>query len=210
MTRLRSTTLVAALLVAALAPAGAQAASLTTTFAGGNGCFGNMFDVTSTVPIEITSFDQNVWTTTPQTVDVYYKVGTYVGSETNAGAWTLLGSVQVTGVGDNLPTPVPIGGLAIPKDTTYGIYIDLPEQGNNYTDGNNVYSNGTVTVTTGAGLCATFGSVIASRTWNGTIYYEEEALVSVLEIPTLGQLGLLALTLGLGAAGVSRLRRRRT
>lgn len=146
-------------------------ASLTTTFISNNGCNGNMFDVTAFEDVTITGFDQNLWTTSTQTVDVYYKAGTYVGFETSPGAWTLLGSVTVAGVGEDLPTFINVGGLAIPAGATYGIFIDT-SVGNNYTNGSNIYTNAQIEISTGVGFCSTFSSPIASRTWNGTIYYD--------------------------------------
>lgn len=159
-----------------------ESGSLTTTFASNNGCFGNMFDVTAFEDLTITSFDQNLWTTGTQDVTVYYKAGTYVGSETTPGDWTLLGTVSVTGAGDNLPTPINIGGLDIPAGQTYGIFIDT-SLGNNYTNGDNVFTNTEMEISAGAGFCTPFTSPIASRTWNGTIYYEYEVADPEPEVP---------------------------
>src|SRR5579862_721596 len=60
---------------------------LTTTFAGGDGFNGNMFDVEAFNPLTITSFDVNVTNTVTQNLAVYYKLGTYVGAETTPSAW---------------------------------------------------------------------------------------------------------------------------
>ena len=59
--------------------------SVTTTYAGGNGHNGNMFDVTVSGPadITITRFDINVVDTTAVDIEVYYKSGTYSGFENN-------------------------------------------------------------------------------------------------------------------------------
>ena len=84
---------------AALTVTPVHAQSLTTTFSSNNSENGNMFDVTAFNNITITSFAINKRTTTPEMVEVYYKSGTYVGSETNAAAFTLLGSSLVTGGG---------------------------------------------------------------------------------------------------------------
>ena len=141
------------------------AGSLTTTIAGGNGCFnGNMFNLTTNSnSINITDVDVNASAAT--TLNVYYKNGTYVGSETNMGAWTLLGNYPVGSAGI---VNVDIDDLNIPAGTTYGMYFDYNA---NYTDGTNTYSNADVTITTGAGFCAAFSGPIDSRSFNGTINY---------------------------------------
>lgn len=145
--------------------------SLATTYAGGNGCQGNMFDLTALNQIVVDSFDCNIGVTTLQTVEVYYKVGSYAGFETNAAAWTLLGTVSVTAAGAGLPTRVPLGGLTVPAGQTYGIYINLLAQNIDYTNGAGVYSNADMSLSMGVGLCSAFGGTNVGREWNGRIYY---------------------------------------
>ncbi|MCL4262355.1 MAG: tandem-95 repeat protein [Anaerolineae bacterium] len=147
--------------------------SQTTTFAGGNGSAGNMFDVTAgDREILITGFDIHVDDTSARTVEVYYKAGSYVGFQQTPGAWTMLGTEVVTGQGIGNPTPVSIGGLTIPAGETYGLYVTLTTSDMDYTNGANTYSNGDLTITTGTGNAYPFASVNTPRTWNGTIYYE--------------------------------------
>ncbi len=82
----------------------------TTTPLTNNGNF-HSFDVeTGSEAITINSFDVRLNSLNSETVTIYYKAGTHVGSQTNAGAWTLLGSTTVTGLGGSNRTPVPIGG----------------------------------------------------------------------------------------------------
>ena len=144
--------------------------SLLTTLVGGNGCTnGNMFNITTgTNPITLTSFDIIPNATGVQNVSVYYRVGTYVGNETIPGAWTLLGTYVVNGV-DKTLINMPVASLSIPASSTYGIYINYNAA---YSNGTNTYSNSDITINTGAGLCAAFGSVTASRTFNGRVYYQ--------------------------------------
>ena len=143
---------------------------ITTTFAGGNGCAGNMFDVAATNTLTITAFDVNFDAGTHM-VSVYYKAGSYVGSETTAGAWTLLGSDTITSSAENTPTRLNVGGLTIPAGETYALYITGTDTTINYTNGTNTYSNADVTLTLGIGLCGLFSGTNNPRTWNGTMYY---------------------------------------
>jgi hypothetical protein len=143
--------------------------SLTVNTTGGNGCTGGaMFDiVTGATAVTVTSFDISPYATAVQTVNVYYRVGTYAGNETNSAAWTLLGAYSVNGTA-NVLANMPVANLAIPANSTYGIYINYNAT---YTTLATSVSNGTITVNTGAGLCSAFGGVNAGRTFNGAVNY---------------------------------------
>ncbi len=84
---------------------------------------GYMFDVTAFNTLQITSFDLNLATLATYNYRVYYKAGTYVGSETNAAAWTLLGTAPVAGMNIGNPVNLPLGGITIPSGQTYGLYV---------------------------------------------------------------------------------------
>src|SRR3989344_5256278 len=145
-------------------------ASLATTQVGGNGCSGgNMFNITTnTNSIILTSLDVTPEVTNTQNVSVYYKTGTYLGSETTAGAWTLIGTYPITGTaGAN--SNVDIADLTIPASSTYAIYVNYDAQ---YSSLATTYSNADLTITTGAGLCSLFGGVNAGRTFNGIVHYQ--------------------------------------
>src|SRR5690606_29176089 len=152
---------------------------ITTFFGGGNQFAGNMFDVTASGgdDVLIEGFDINM---DPGSglISVYYKSGSYVGFESNAGAWTLLGSETVNSAGTNNPTPLNVGGLVIPAGETYGIYVTSTDYTSNnfamnYTNGDNVFSDAYVTIQTGVGKGNPdfTGTTFQSRSWNGTIYY---------------------------------------
>lgn len=154
------------------------AGSLSTMFASNNGQDGNMFNVTAGPnDIYLTGFDINVNTTGSIETDVYYKEGTYAGSEQTPGNWTHLGMFMVDAQGQNNPTFLDIssaGGITIPAGEIYGLYLSVTDTALNfrYTNGTTTYSNSDLTFTSGTGNPYPFGSPIASRTWNGTIYYE--------------------------------------
>ncbi len=152
---------------------------ISTTFAAGNGCMGNMFDVTAlSGSIIIDSLDLYIGATVPETVTLYYRVGTYLGNETTPGAWVPWDTVLVTGAGAGQPTLVITDPLTIPGGQLYGIYVTLGTTNIDYTNGTNSYSNTDISIQTGAGLCNPFGGVNAGRVWNGTIYYRKEACPS--------------------------------
>lgn len=138
---------------------------LTTTFADNNGCGGgNMFDITTNAfDVQVDSIRVNANSAT--TVDVYWIAGGYAGNQTNAGAWTFVGSYSTPAAGE---FDIDIADFTIPASTTYGIYVDYDAD---YTNGTNTYSDANMTINTGLGHCSSFSSGINSRTFNGTVYY---------------------------------------
>ncbi len=151
---------------------GSGADSLFTTTAGGNGCSGgNMFDIT---PIgggtTITGFAISPYAAGALPVSVYYKVGTYVGSETNSAAWTLLGTYNLNAPSANTLLYLNCADFSIPAGQTYGIYLNFNAT---YTTLSAVttYSNATMQLTAGVGLCSAFGGTNTPRGFNGKVYY---------------------------------------
>jgi hypothetical protein len=149
----------------------AVSGNLTTTFAAGNGQNGNMFDISATNAITISSFDVLPANNATYNMEVYYKVGSYAGSENNPGAWTLLGTASIVAPG-GVPVNLPIGGLNIPAGSTYGMYITNSNgQTISYTNGANTFSDANMSITTGLGNIYPFGGTFSPRTWNGTVNY---------------------------------------
>ena len=161
--------------------------SLTTLF-GHNGRFfhGNMFNVTVTNPLEITSFDVNIGAGNT-TVSVYYRIGGYAGVEANPAAWTLMGSAAVVGAGPNNRTALAVSSPVL-QPGTYGFYVTVDPAGPvdmYYTSGSGTFANADLAITTGIGVGGLFGDpaacaarnfsnnpcIFLDRTWNGTIYY---------------------------------------
>ncbi len=147
---------------------------IQTTFAGGNGCGGgNMFDVEAVSGDTISGFKLNLNNAagTMSTVNVYYKTGTYIGSELNSAAWTLEGSYIVESNGSGNPSELFSlnNGIIIPSgNQVIGVYVEFDAS---YTNGLNTYTNGNVTVNTGSGLCSPFGGNNPSRSFNGDIHF---------------------------------------
>ena len=174
---------VAAVLSIAAVPALAQ--SLTTTYAGGNGQDGVLFDLTPAVNMTIQSFDahmgQAVGTQVP--VEVYWRAGTVQGNDSDSTGWTLLGSTTVASQGIGMPTPIPLGGLSLTAGQTYGIYMRASNGTGTYesfyytnsSDPPVATSNSQLSLTSfygksnGPSLLA--GGTLYPRQWNGTVYY---------------------------------------
>lgn len=162
------------LLVVATAPA----QSLTTTFASNNGQSGNMFDVVALSDVTINDLDVNLdpgsWT-----VEVYVVTAgtTFVGNETNAGAWTLVGTASVTSAGTNVATNLGLSlGYTVTTGSTQGFYVTVNNgSGMNYTNGTTLgavfASDANMQILEGVGKSYPFGSTFTPRVWNGTIHY---------------------------------------
>ena len=115
---------------------GSTTETLETTFAGGNGLDGAMFDINAINEVTINSFDVNLDTGITDDIEVYYKSGTWQGFEEDAAAWTLLGTANVTSAGDGLPTPLNLNlGQTIAAGETGAFYVTTTSGGMNYTDG---------------------------------------------------------------------------
>lgn len=163
--------------------ANTASSSLTTQYTGGNGCDGAMFDIVPNFNMAVDSFAVNIGSVVSETVSVYIKSGTYAGSETNSGAWTLISTLNVIGQGAGQPTMIPIPSYSMIGGQTYGVYITLVSANMDYTTGSMSFSNSDLTINTGAGLCALFTTVNAGRIFNGTVYYTAAACPNPVRTP---------------------------
>jgi len=158
---------------------GSTTETLETTFAGGNGLDGAMFDVMAINELTINSFDVNLDTGITDDIEVYYKSGTHIGSETTPGDWTLIGTATgITSAGDGLPTPLNLTlGQTVAAGETAAFYVTTTGGGMNYTDGSTVgntfASDDNLEFYEGSGAAYPFGSfIVAPRVFNGNIIYE--------------------------------------
>jgi hypothetical protein len=158
---------------------------LTTTFASNNsGSAGGgvYFDLTSTTDLQITQFDLNCNSATPQAVDihVYWRVGTAFGNEGSNAGWNDGGTDQ--GGVMTSPTATPTSftltfPLCIPANVAVGIAIQMNGVGNAYTNGTNptpgnVYTTTELTLAGGTAGNALFaGTVFSPRVVNTNVHY---------------------------------------
>jgi len=150
--------------------------SLGTTFAGGNGHDGNMFDVVMLAGKTISFFEGHI--TGNGNMAIYYKMGTFVGSETNSAAWTFIDSAMVTSAGAGVPTylNIPIN-LFFAAGDTVAFYVTGTISGatvnytNGITQGALFSANAAMQIYEGIGLAYPFGASFTPRVWNGIINY---------------------------------------
>ena len=102
-------------------------------------------------------------------------MGSHIGAETNAAAWTFLDSVTVNVVSNTELTHIPIGGIPIPKDSTIGLYMQMqnPSSRVRYLWLSNpiTRSNNEIEIFTGSGADHNFGGNYYPRDLNCRVYY---------------------------------------
>jgi subtilisin-like proprotein convertase family protein len=152
--------------------------SLTTTFAGGNGQSGNMFDIMAINDLTVDSFDISFDSGVTDDVEIYTKTGTWVGFDADPAAWTLLTTVTgVTSAGDNVPTPLNLNlGVDVLAGETVAFYVTLTTTtAINYTNGTVVgalfASDANMEFYEGSGNPYPFAGTFAPRIFNGNIVY---------------------------------------
>lgn len=140
-------------------------ASGGTILSGNTGAYnGTMVDITPQEDMVLDSFAISFYQgTAGSTYEVWYKTGTYVGSERTSSAWTFLksGSANVVNVAGRNRGYIKIPETALNKGTTYGFYITTtPTTGNDLfaTYGNATTTNGEITVTGGTYIYGQWGS----------------------------------------------------
>ncbi|MCT8340831.1 HYR domain-containing protein [Flavobacteriaceae bacterium TK19130] len=152
--------------------------SLETTYAGGNGLDGAMFDVNVLNDVTFQTFNVNLDTGITVDMEVYYKMGTWQGFEEDPSAWTLIETTNVTSAGDGLPTPLGLNmDLAIAAGETVAFYVTSTSGGVNYTNGTTTgavfASDDNIEFLEGSGKSYPFGaSTFAPRIFNGDIIYD--------------------------------------
>ncbi len=185
------------LLLAGIAHATSGSLSIDVTTNGG--CEGAYFDLTAIKEnITITGFETVLVGTA--NVSVYYKPGTYQGFETNAAAWTLLGSQTITGGSGLIQTlyPLAVGGVTIPAGQTVGFLIYSSSSGGSgslatryATELTLTVSNSDLTFSAGSGDCGgsfstPFDGFFANRAWRGTVIYGDPPPATAPETPRPG------------------------
>jgi subtilisin-like proprotein convertase family protein len=159
--------------------------TLDVGFAANNAAAGNMFEIMALNPITINSFDISVNDLTVGALhnyEVYFKVGSWEGSQTTPGDWTLVASpTGIINVGPGLATPLNLSlGIDVAAGELVAFYVtatdgsSLAYTGSTGTTGvGNLWaSDANIEFYEGAGKGYPFGATFAPRVWNGNIQYE--------------------------------------
>jgi hypothetical protein len=140
-----------------------------TTTCGG----GFMVDVTAlSDQITIEALGMHLNLTGSQTVNFFYRVGTWVGFANNSGAWIPWGTYTVNSAGPNQQTYMAVNPLVIPQGQTYAIYWQVSTQYGSISV-NTTYANSDIAVLSGMAHCTNWDGCCTPRQWNGAIYYKK-------------------------------------
>jgi len=152
--------------------------SSSTTFGDDNSNFGIFFDVTTkSKDIKIDNIFTDFDLTGAAMLKVYTHQGTFVGTEANAGAWTLVDSGMIALPIPNAPEAVTDSmSLVIPSSTTQAFHIVFSNMGyisynNGVAMGNVIFEDSLLQIKTGAGADAPFVTNGLARNFQGTISY---------------------------------------
>lgn len=147
-----------------------------------------MFDITATSTMTVFCFDANLPLLSLGSYAIYYKSGSYVGSEITPANWTYAGtSSSILSLGINSPTPIDVPlYVVIPAGQTFSFYIGatnpatstgfLTTTSAGYTT---LASNATFTISGGIGITYPFGTVTANRSPNITVRFSPGIILPV-------------------------------
>lgn len=159
--------------------------SITTRFDSIRAVKGTMFDVKANFDATIVNFETNFQTRAPADIEIYYKTGSYVGSENNPADWTLV--LNYFGMIPNrarTPSLIPVDVyLNLTGGETYGFYITTSNASNllvtgGDTTGKLYRADGILNIYQGTRNNYSFGSFAGPYIWNGRINYTTRGGIS--------------------------------
>ncbi|MFT7517156.1 MAG: hypothetical protein ACI84O_000946 [Myxococcota bacterium] len=171
---------------------------LSLNYFSDNGAGGNMFDMTPSVNMTIECIDVNVSSIVGSavTVELWLRVGTCVGFDTDPAGWISLGIGTGSSAGLDLPTNVDFAGngYEFQAGQLYGVFVDIQSSSARYTNGGpTTFTNPELEVVTYYGKSG-WGSTFSYREWNGAIYYAPAGLVLSLDELQSSGLGTFSMT----------------
>lgn len=149
---------------------------LSTTFLGGNGAAGNMFDVFAKKTIVLQMMHLHLNESGPAVVELWTRTGTHKSFESKPWLWQRRVVAPVNGNGRGKKTLLDVGGIKLNANTRYSFYIVMLEGKLRYTNGEKVgrkvSENSDCTVFEGIGLSTPFHNIFSPRIWNGDLLYD--------------------------------------
>lgn len=164
-----------------------QLLSLETTYEGGTGQSGNMFDIVAKTA-DVTIYEMNIHSVTNAYTryEIWTREGSYIGHENSSYGWTMIGCSTLLGAGKgmrtNIPTfaPIDISTTSSSSSNTKSVYITLVAPGAvlQYTPGTAggggkavAAENDYLQILEGAGKTYPFYNTYPDRIWNGVLYF---------------------------------------
>jgi len=191
--------------VALPASAGSLSTSNSVNDGSSSGTPGTFFDLAASTNVSLTQLDVYSFESNDPSdfqIDLYYRVGTYMGNQADSGAWTLFESFVQGPNGEDVIDPLLFSSpLAMSGGETFGFYVVAIEGGLQWEDNNQLRtnSNGDLTITTyetlgtdetNNGTSAFFAETKNFRTFVGTVHYTSVAAIPEPEIYAMMAAGL--------------------
>lgn len=150
--------------------------TLPTTFRGGNGASGNMFDVFVREDIVLRALSIHLAALGPAVVEVWSKTGSHVTFENNPLVWNRIVVNTINGNGRGKKSRIELGEVSLRAGDSHSFYVFVLGGRLRYTNGNGVgtpiASNTHLLMLEGVGKASPFGVTFADRIWNGEFLYE--------------------------------------
>lgn len=164
---------------------------LTTTFQGGSGAYGCMFEIRALTDLVIRNIEIRMNEERKVAIEVFTKSDTYVGFESNQNAWKSVANVMVDGQGPDTSTPVPsdsFDDVAVPSGMLQSFYVTLRSPDIILTQltaedklerGSVLVHDSNMQILVGDGLGGyKFTKTLPRRIFNGKINYSTESSMS--------------------------------
>lgn len=165
--------------------------SISTTFLGGSGQSGCMFDIIAKTDLTIMEIDvHTVATASTDSIEVWTKHGSLSGYESSPEHWYMIGCTDLVGSGFTYPTPIApeyMDWIKVKKGATKGIYTSFVYPGSfmqysigewmnpePFYTGDVFTENQDLQIIVGAGKTYYFGAeTFKHRIWNGILRYAQ-------------------------------------
>ena len=147
---------------------------------GKTGAIGHMFDVEASVSLMVTSLGVLISSKGTCSIQIYTKVGSYVGYEEDSSKWTNLINVNVISSGPSSITKITgFNSLSIPKNGKRSFYVTSSSKDLIYSKVNDknaiIASNNDMSIPVGSLTKKLFDKASSGMGWNGVIYYEVQS-----------------------------------
>jgi len=155
---------------------GSEYRKLMTTYKGGNGSSGIMFNLVARNKLVMVSLDIHTDRTDSFPVEIWSRNGSFVDYICDSSSWVLVIKTEVQGAGSNTGTSVKIPPLVVDTDDVRAFYVYLPTQDLRYSDidqlmGSVYGKNDDLEIQVGAGLIKHFSGTAEGRLFNGAFTY---------------------------------------
>lgn len=177
---------------AALVQYRTESRNIMSTFSGGSGSYGNMFDVKAVREVTVThmAIHARYGPSDPaMDIEVYTKKGTFIGSEYGAASWTkICCSEKITGAGlakrTMLPKSAFSSDVTIAEGEIQAFYVTGKQADIRYSKGTGfvgdiLNGNLDIQILNGNGIgFYPFGGHVENRPWNGIIFYDTQVPIT--------------------------------